>query len=424
MTDRTESLDSFRRRARAWLADTMPRLEDSAEFQDRAELPNRGELPPEDDGVEWLRARQLQKRLHSGGFAGICFPVEYGGQGLGVEYQRAFTEESAGYEMPLQLNVPSLSICAAMLLDTGSEEQKVEHIGAAIRGDTVLCQLLSEPSGGSDLAGLLTRAERDGDVWVLNGAKTWSSSAFAADLGLCLARTNPSVPKHAGLTMFLVPTKAPGVTMNRIRMVNGSNEFCEEFFDDVILPASAVVGEVNGGWAAASRQLFHERNAVGGGSPYVSGRGHPKSVARATPLDVARAAGRATDPLVREMVGEWLAVDRVQRQLVARVSQGIASGHYPAPAASMLRLMSAESTQLAADLAVRIAGAGAGIGSADDPAITRDLAQSFLMRQGSSLGGGSTEISRNILSERLLGMPREHAADKGVPFNEIRRSRG
>jgi alkylation response protein AidB-like acyl-CoA dehydrogenase len=407
MTD--ETVDSFRGRARTWLAANLSRVED---------------LDPDADGDEWMRARQLQKQLYEGGFAGICFPVEYGGLGLPIDYQRAFDEESLGYELPLPLNVPSLSICAATILDTGSEEQKREHVGGAIRGDSVLCQLLSEPSGGSDLAGLLTRAEQDGDVWVLNGAKTWSSSAFAADLGLCLARTNPSVPKHAGLTMFLVPTHAPGVTMNRIRMVNDTNEFCEEFFDDVILPASAVVGEVNGGWAVASRQLFHERNAVGGGSPYVSGRGHPRSVTRATPLDVARAGSRATDPAVRELVGEWLTLDRVQRQLVTRVSKGIASGHYPVPAASMLRLMSAESHQLAADLAVKIAGAGAGIGNADDPALTRELAQAFLMRQGSSLGGGSTEISRNILSERLLGMPREYAADKGVPFNQIRRSAG
>lgn len=408
----TESLDSFRRRARAWLAENLPRLDDD---------PTAADQLAED---EWSRARQLQKVLHSGGFAGICFPTEYGGLGLGVEYQRAFSKESDGYEMPLRLNVPSLSICAATILDMGTEQQKREHISAAIRGEEILVQFLSEPSGGSDLAGLLTRAERRGDDWVLNGAKTWSTNAFAGDVGLCLARTDPKVPKHAGLTMFLVPTRAPGVTMNRIRMVNGSTEFCEEFFDDVVLPASAVVGEVNGGWAVASRQLFHERNAVGGGSPFVSGMGVAKSVSRITPLEVARATGRATDPIVREMVGEWLALSRVHRQLASRVSRGIEAGHYPPPAASMLRLMSAESTQLAADLTVRIAGANAAIGAADGPGITRDLAFDFLMRQTASLAGGSTEISRNILSERLLGMPREHAADQDIPFNQLRRTRG
>lgn len=407
----TESVESFRRRARSWLEAHLPRVGDTS-------------AASHDDEAVWLRARELQKVLYEGGFAGICFPTEYGGRGLGVEYQRAFSEESSGFEMPLRLNIPSLSICAATILDTGTEEQKREYIGAAIRGDTVMCQLLSEPSGGSDLAGLLTRAEKRGDKWVLNGAKTWSSHAFAADVGLCLARTDPTVPKHAGLTMFLVPTRAPGVTMNRIRTVNDTSHFCEEFFDDVVLPASAVLGEVNDGWSVASRQLFHERNAVGGGSPFVSGRGHAKNFDRVSPLDVARVSGRATDPVVREMVGEWLAVTRVQEQLVSRVSRGIADGHYPAPASSLLRLMWAESEQLADDLALRIAGAGAGIGSADDPKIARDVALGFLMRQGKSLGGGTTEISRNIVSERLLGMPREHAADKGVPFNQVRRNRG
>jgi alkylation response protein AidB-like acyl-CoA dehydrogenase len=265
--DAIESVESFRTRARAWLAENMPRVDDDAP------LP-----PPGDDDHEWVRARELQKLLHAGGFAGICFPVEYGGLGLTPAHQRAFTEESDGYEMPVQLNIPTFSICAATLLDMGSEEQKRERIAAAIRGDEVLCQFLSEPSGGSDLAGLITRAELDGDTWILNGAKTWSTSAYAADWALCLARTNWDVPKHRGLTMFLVPTQAPGLTMNRVRMVNGSREFCEEFFDDVQLPAAAVVGEVNNGWAVASRQLFHERNAVGGGSPYVSGRSRQRGM--------------------------------------------------------------------------------------------------------------------------------------------------
>ena len=134
-------------------------------------------------------------------------------------------------------------------------------------------QLLSEPSGGSDLAGVITRADRRGDKWVINGAKTWSTSAFAADYGLLLARTDWTVPKHEGLTMFLVPLDAPGITMRRIKQVNGNEEFCEEFFDGLELGDDAVVGEVNNGWEVASRQLFHERRAVGGGSEFASGTG-------------------------------------------------------------------------------------------------------------------------------------------------------
>ncbi|MBV8789820.1 MAG: acyl-CoA dehydrogenase family protein, partial [Mycobacterium sp.] len=198
----TESVDAFRGRAREWLAANMPRLD-----------PDRPPNAARDDEDAWQRARELQKRLYEGGFAGICFPREYGGLGLDVVYQQAFTAESIPYEMPVILNVPTFTICCASLLDTGTEAQKTQHIAAALRGDEVLVQLLSEPSGGSDLAGLITRAERDGDDWIVNGAKTWSTSAFAADYGLCLARTDWNVPKHEGLTMFLVPIAHPGITL-------------------------------------------------------------------------------------------------------------------------------------------------------------------------------------------------------------------
>ncbi|MEV0471439.1 acyl-CoA dehydrogenase family protein, partial [Streptomyces prunicolor] len=212
-------------------------------------------------------------------------------------------------------------------MDMGSEQQKRERVSAAIRGDEILVQFLSEPSGGSDLAGLVTRADRDGDTWVLNGAKTWSTCAYAADYALCLARTDWDAPKHRGLTMFLVKVHQPGITMRRITQVSGSTEFCEEFFDDLVLPADAVVGEVNGGWAVASRQLFHERTAVGGGSPFTSGRGTGR-VSQPKPdlVQIARASGRTADPRVREMLGEGHALEKVQEQLIHRVSIGLPRG--------------------------------------------------------------------------------------------------
>ena len=224
--------------------------------------------------------------------------------------------------MPLILNVPTFTICAATILDMGSEDQKREHISAAIRGDEVLVQLLCEPSGGSDLAGVITRADRVGDKWVVNGAKTWSTSAFAADYGLLLARTDWTVPKHEGLTMFLVPLNAPGITMRRIKQVNGSEEFCEEFFDGLELGDDAVVGEVNKGWDVASRQLFHERRAVGGGSEFASGTGaeNARPRCRSTTSRWPRRPGRPTTnarpaispagPFVRRAVKEQL-IDHV-----------------------------------------------------------------------------------------------------------------
>lgn len=171
----------------------------------------------------------------------------------------------------------------------------------------MLVQLLSEPSGGSDLAGVLTRAERDGDRWIINGAKTWSTSAFAADYGLCLARTNWDVPKHEGLTMFLVPISHPGITLRHITMLSGSTEFCEEFLDGVDVPDDAVVGEVNGGWAVASRQLYHERRAVGQGSEFASGGGSEGATrSRSTTSASWRRPDRPTTHACRKRpAGSW-----------------------------------------------------------------------------------------------------------------------
>src|SRR3954452_14502504 len=259
----TESVEEFAARARTWLAGNMPSIDPNNPAEH-----DRGEEAP------WLRARALEKKLWEGGFAGICFPREYGGLGLPIAYQKAFDDVSRNYELPIILNTPTRTICAATILDTGSEEQKRKHISGVLRGDEVLVQLLSEPSGGSDLAGVITRADRVGDKWVINGAKTWSTSAFAADYGLMLARTNWDVPKHEGLTMFLVPINSPGITLRRITQVNGGAECCEEFLDGVDVGDDAVVGEGNNGWAVASRQLYHERRAVGQGSEFASGAGH------------------------------------------------------------------------------------------------------------------------------------------------------
>jgi alkylation response protein AidB-like acyl-CoA dehydrogenase len=407
----TESVDEFASRARTWLAENMPRI-DPANPPDA----DRG------DDAPWLRARELQKLLYDGGFAGICFPREYGGLGLPIEYQRAFNTESRCYEMPVLLNVPTFTICAATILDTGSEEQKREHISAALRGDQVLVQLLSEPSGGSDLAGVITRADRQGDKWVINGAKTWSTSAFAADYGLMLARTDWNVPKHEGLTMFLVPINSPGITLRRIKQVNGSVEFCEEFFDNLELGDDAVVGEVNEGWHVASRQLYHERRAVGGGSEFASGIG--AEGATDVPIDwvgLLEATGQADSERARERAGRAIVHKAVQEKLVDHVYHGVLDGSLPPAAGSIIRITHADTHHLEFDTALDLTG---GFGVIEDDNNLIRYGERYLSRQTAALGGGTTEIARNIIGERVLGFPREAAADRGVPFKEVKRNKG
>lgn len=403
----TESVAQFAARARAWLADNMPTID-----------PDNPPPAPRDDEASWSRARELQRRLYDGGFAGLCFPREYGGQGLPYEYQKAFDAESLGYEMPLILNTPTFTICCATLLDTGTEEQKKRHIAAALRGEEVLVQLLSEPSGGSDLAGVITRAERRSDRWVLDGAKTWSTSAFAADYGLCLARTDWEVPKHEGLTMFLVPIAHPGITLRRITMLSGSTEFCEEFLDGVDVGDDAVVGEVNGGWAVASRQLYHERRAVGQGSEFASGSGSEGG--NANPVDfvaLAEKTGQGDDPRVRELAGRALVHRAVAEQLIDHVYRNVRDGVLPPAAGTLIRLFHSETVTLDVDTALEIAGAAGVVGAVGDGLQT---GLRYLSRQTVAIGGGTTEVARNVIGERVLGFPREYAADRGVPFNQVR----
>jgi alkylation response protein AidB-like acyl-CoA dehydrogenase len=405
-----ESVEQFAARVRAWLADNMPRLD--------PDIPPRADRGDEDS---WQRARELQQLVHAGGFAGICFPREYGGLGLDVAYQKAFDAETAGYELPLILNVPTFTICCATLLDVGTEDQKRQHISAALRGEEVLVQLLSEPSGGSDLAGLITRAERDGQGWIINGAKTWSTSAFAADYGLLLARTDPTVPKHDGLTMFLMPIHAPGVTLRRIEQVDGSHEFCEEFFDGLRLDDSAVVGEVNKGWDVAGRLLFHERRAVGRGSEFASGHGKERSEdSHADLIALAGAVGLADDPLVHDMIGRVLARRMVRDGLVEHVAGAMRDGSLPPAAGSIIRLFHSDVTFLEVDTATEIAGP---LGVVDDELGLLKVGERYLSRQTVALGGGSNEMARNVIGERVLGLPREYAADRGVPFNQVRHNK-
>ncbi|OBG39253.1 acyl-CoA dehydrogenase [Mycobacterium alsense] len=405
-----ETVAQFRDRARDWLAENLPRLDsEDAMVLERDAL------------TSWQRARELQRKLYDGGFAGICFPREYGGLGLGYEYKKAFDAEALAYETPLLLNVPSFAICCATILDMGSEEQKRTHVPAALRGDEVLVQLLSEPSGGSDLAGVITRADRRDGRWILNGAKTWSTWAFAADYGLCLARTDWDVPKHQGLTMFLVPLAHPGVTISRIQQVNGSVEFCEEFFDDVDLDDDAVVGEPGKGWEVASRQLYHERRTMGDGSEYTSGPGIAEAEDISVDLiGVVERTGQDGSERVREMVGRALVHRAVHGQLSEHVYHSVVAGTLPPAAGSIIRLDMAEVHNVENDTAHAIAGAA---GVVEDDARQLNIGTRYLGRQIASIGGGTIEMARNVIGERVLNFPREYAADRGVPFRQVRRGK-
>jgi alkylation response protein AidB-like acyl-CoA dehydrogenase len=236
---------------------------------------------------------------------------------------------------------------------------------------------------------------------------------------MCLARTNWDVPKHRGLTMFILKIHQPGVVVEQIRQLDGSMEFCQEFFDDVPIPVADIMGALNDGWTVASRLLFHERNAVGGASPYSSGMRVSESRGpRRNLVELARQAGKTGDSRVRQMVGEARANSLVQGQLIERVIKGIETGAMPAPAGALLRLATAVTHVRDVDIALDIAGTGAVTWRPGE--LTGEAGVAYIFRQGLCLGGGSNEMQRNIISERVLAMPRDRGEDRDLPFSEVR----
>jgi alkylation response protein AidB-like acyl-CoA dehydrogenase len=412
-----EPLDDFIRRARIWLEVHMPRRADAAPSSG-------GRRTEEEELARVTECRRLQRMLYDGGLAGICVPPEYGGQGLTSAHQEAFNRLITGYDYPAEIQVPTFTPCMAVILDSGTEEQKQRHIPPILRGEELWMQFLSEPSGGSDVASARTSAVHDGDGWLLNGSKIWTTGAWWADWALCLARTNWDVPKHRGLTVLMLPIRQPGIEIHRIEMVNGSREFCQEYLTDVRVPDSDRLGEVDGGWTVGRRWMYHERT-TNGGSPYVT---RPDSLIRTLygpPGGAAglarrsKAAGYPDDATRQQAVGEARALELVGSALTRHVAAGIEGGTMPDQAAAVTKLFAGLATARLIQLGYELAGPAAA--AWDAPEQEEAAGVTYLMRQAMCIGGGTTEMNRQIVSERVLGMPRPESLDKNVPFRDVPR---
>ncbi|HEY2332671.1 MAG TPA: acyl-CoA dehydrogenase family protein [Acidimicrobiales bacterium] len=410
-TDDTEieSVESFRQRARTWIrANLGP-----------ATGRGFGGMSDEEELAEMDRQRKLQRQLFDAGFAGICVPKEYGGQGLTPAHNDAFNAEISGFDYPSMLQVPNMTPCMAVILEFGSHEQKMKHVPPILKGEHYWIQYLSEPSSGSDAAGAQTMATRDGDEWLLNGSKIWSSGAWRADYGLTLARTNADVPKHRGLGVFLVPAHAPGIEMHRIEMLSGGNEFCQEFFTDVRIPESERLGDVDDGWTIGIRWLYFERSFAL--SPYLirpSGGGEAFATPDGALVRLARKAGRLDDPVARDMIGEVRADSLVAGFAQRRIGQGMRTGYLTDQGAALSRLLSGVNATRSSTVAFDIAGPSA-VAWEDDDGDIGGRGIGFLSRQAAQIGGGTTEMARNVISERVLGMPRERDNSRDLPFREV-----
>jgi alkylation response protein AidB-like acyl-CoA dehydrogenase len=384
---------SYRAEVRSWLE------------QHAAEAPLRWGSYEDKDYIDSRRA--WQRKLAEAGLAGVTWPREYGGQGRGPIEQVTVNQEISRAEAPGILDVIGIGMLGPCLIGHGSEEQKGRHLGPMLHGDEVWCQMFSEPAAGSDLAAIQTRARRGEDGgWTLNGQKVWTTNAQFASFGLLLARTDPDVPKHKGLTMFIVPMDAEGVTVRGLRQISGEAEFNEVFFDDVALDEDTVVGGVGNGWATALTVLMFERLTIGFGSEHF---GSPTRLADTIAAD--NAARR--DPEVRERLGEVITEILAVRYNGYRALTALAKGQIPGPEAGLAKVTLVNAAITASDLATDVIGP-----EALEPSGEWSYLISFL--PGLKSAGGTEQILRNTIGERVLGLPPEPRLDKGVPFSELR----
>jgi len=404
------SVEEFRAEARAWIRANLEPKPLPQEGQGRREALTEAAM---------VKARALQRKLFDGGFAGISYPVEYGGRGLTALHERAFREEASGYDAPDFGVVGSVTFGAIgrSLIEHCTPEFLQHHIPKILSGEQMWCQFYSEPEAGSDLAGIRSRAVRDGDRWIITGSKIWSSGAHFADWAMCLARTDWDVPKHRGLTWFAVPCHAEGVTINPIQQIGGEAEFCEEFLDEVEVTDDDIIGEINRGWAVTQTMLVYERGAGDGSAATLE----PRELAPDL-VALAERVGRLDDPAARQAIAAAHINDFAQYHLGKRISDRLRNSAVPDPhVAAYGKLAAGTLAPARARLAMEIGGPAALSWAAgnDEQAQT---ALDYLNGRRISIAAGTNEMQRNGIGERVLGLPREPSFDTNKPFSDVLRA--
>ncbi|MFC0533399.1 acyl-CoA dehydrogenase family protein [Phytohabitans kaempferiae] len=402
-----ESLGDLRRAVRDWLEAELPAAWVAAVHageQERLRAARAGL-----DEARWWAA------MAACGLAVPTWPVAYGGLGMGAEQAGTIGAALRDYKTPRSRNPIGLNMVAPALLRWGSEEQRHRYLPGIASQQQIWCQLFSEPGAGSDLASLATRAERRGDGWVVSGQKVWTSLGHLASMGLLLARTDPEVPKHAGISVFCVPMSSPGVTVRPLRQITGDAEFNEVFLDEVEVPDGDRLGGLGEGWSIARRVLAHERVSDSGAGVL------PGVIAGRSVAELIRRYGESVDPqsrhrLARAWIDEEALRLTIERSRQARAGDGTA--RVDGAVTKMLRTAHSQALQ---DLALDLDGTDA-VAWADDDRWRANTAWSYLRVQARSIAGGTSQITRNVIGERVLGLPREPSADRDVPWNRVRRS--
>jgi alkylation response protein AidB-like acyl-CoA dehydrogenase len=381
----SQSEAAFRKELRSWIEAELRGL-------DPGLRPSRGRWG-EDVARDW------SKKLYEAGYAGLTWPKDFGGAGAPYPHQAIFLEEVARAETPEHIGLIGLGMAGPTIIAHGTDEQKSRHLTPILSGDEVWCQGFSEPGSGSDLASLRTRAVADGDQFIVNGQKVWSSFAHIADYCILLTRTDPDVPKHQGITYLLVDMHSPGVEVRGLRQITGDPEFNEIFFTDVAVPRENVLGEVNGGWKVAMTTLLHERGTLG-----FALTSRLEVLTRKLIL-LAKETGAADDPMIRDRLAQqWIELQGLKftnyRALTTLVKTGV-----PGPEGSIAKLHWSESNQRLTKLALQILGPLSQLDQ-EDGVWNGYWVYEQLRSRGNTIEAGTSEVLRNIIAERVLGLPR------------------
>ncbi|MBU6329622.1 MAG: acyl-CoA dehydrogenase family protein [Acidobacteria bacterium] len=363
----------------------------------------------EDELAHVQACRDWQRTKAEAGWAGLTWPVEYGGRGLSGLLQGIFLEEESHFDVPPGMFAQAIGMVGPSIIVHGTEEQKRTFLPAILRGEQVWCQLFSEPNAGSDLAGLRTKAERDGDEFVVTGQKVWTSSAHVSDWGMLLARTDFDAPKHRGITYFLLDMRTPGIEVRPLKQATGGAEFNEVFLEEVRIPAANVLGEVNGGWAVAMTTLTSERADIGSG--------HGMSFDNI--LELARRFGVTEDPVMRQKLMELHTSYEISRFTGYRMRTAASRGEAPGPEVSVAKIAVSNRLAFQGDLVEEIMGAEGMLWGDDAPDDGYWQSMVFTGQWMARIGGGTEDVQRNIVAERVLGLPREPSNDRTTPFRDL-----
>ncbi|HEX4889351.1 MAG TPA: acyl-CoA dehydrogenase family protein [Alphaproteobacteria bacterium] len=361
-------------------------------------------------------AKAWQKVKAAAGYAAITWPKEYGGLGGTSMQSVIYGQEEARYDVSSTMFVVGIAMAMPTLMVHGTPAQRERFIRPALFGEEVWCQLFSEPGAGSDLAGVRTRAEKQGDEWIVNGQKIWTSLAHIADWGILVARTDPTKPKHKGLSFFLVDMKTPGITVKPIKQISGGSSFNEVFFENVRVPDSMRVGAEGDGWKAALTVLMNERFAIGGIGGGAGGLSDLLALARNTEMGDGPAIRNAA---VREKLADWYVQSQGLKYTRMRSLTAMSKGQTPGPESSIAKAVGASYGQDLPAFAMELMDLG---GIIRDPAIAPGAAgfqDGWISAPAMRVAGGTDEIMRNIIAEQVLGLPGDTRIDKAVPFNEL-----